>query len=86
MSYKVELRPEALDDLKGLDYNIAKRILRKIDCFGENFDIITPEPLKREFKGLYKLRIGDYRILYTYDNKKSLISIHYIGHRREIYK
>jgi len=86
MIYQVEIRPEALKDLDDLDINIGKRILRKLDWLRANFSYITPEPLKGEFKGLYKLRLGDYRILYTYDNEKNIISVHYIGHRREIYK
>jgi len=36
-------------------------LLRKLEWLRENFSLITPEPLKGEFKGLFKLRIGDYR-------------------------
>jgi len=47
--------------------------------------MITPEPLKGELKGLLKLRIGDYRLLYTCDYDEKLISVHLIGHRKNIY-
>jgi len=86
MSYKIELRPEALEDLKFLNSTVVDRILRKLDWLKENFEIITPESLKGEFKGLFKLRVGDYRILYTYDKRQKLISVHLIGHRKEIYR
>ena len=69
MSYSVEIRREALEDLRSLDPIIEIRILKKLEWFKENFDILTPEPLKGEFKGLFKLRVGDYRILYTCNNK-----------------
>ena len=85
MSYKIELRPEAIHDLESLDPSIVDRILKKLNWLKENFEIITPVPLKGELKGLFKLRVGDYRILYTHNKKQKLISVHLIGHRRDIY-
>ena len=86
MSYKIELRREAVSDLESLAPSVIDRILKKLDWLKENFEIITPAPLKGELKGLFKLRVGDYRILYTLDKKHKLISIHLIGHRRDIYR
>ena len=86
MSYRIEIRPEALEDLNSLDSAVAVRILRKLEWLRENFSLITPEPLKGEFKGLFKLRIGDYRVLYTYDKAQKLITVHLIGHRHEVYR
>jgi mRNA interferase RelE/StbE len=43
-------------------------------------------PLTGELKGLFKLRVGDYRIAYSIEEKKKLLTIHLIGHRREIYR
>ncbi|MCK4233696.1 type II toxin-antitoxin system RelE/ParE family toxin, partial [candidate division WOR-3 bacterium] len=37
-------------------------------------------------KGMYKLRVGDWRIIYTVNQKTKVITIHMIGHRKEIYK
>ena len=85
MSYKIELRPEAIHDLESLDPSVVDRILKKLNWLKENFEIITPVPLKGELKGLFKLRVGDYRILYTHNKKQKLISVHLIGHRRDIY-
>ena len=34
----------------------------------------------------FKLRVGDYRVLYEFDVKQGRIYLHYVGHRREIYK
>jgi mRNA-degrading endonuclease RelE of RelBE toxin-antitoxin system len=34
----------------------------------------------------FKLRVGDYRVLYEFDVKLGRIYLHYVGHRREIYK
>ena len=86
MSYNVELRPEALEDLKAIDSVVVDRVLKKLDWLKENFEILTPKSLKGDYKGLFKLRVGDYRVLYTCDKKQKLISVHLIGHRRDIYK
>ena len=51
--YEVEFTPEAEDDLSCLSKSIAQRILKKIRWLAENFEIVTPESLTGEFKGLY---------------------------------
>jgi mRNA interferase RelE/StbE len=84
--YRVELTLAALKELSQLDPVIAERICKKIDWLSQNFDFIVPEPLKGPFEGVYKLRIGDWRVIYNVDSKAKLIRIHLIGHRRDIYK
>jgi len=34
----------------------------------------------------YRLRVGDYRVLYEFDARAGRIFLHYVGHRRDIYK
>lgn len=80
----IEWIEEALEDLNGLDRTVGKRILKKITWLSHNFENIVPEPLSGEFKGSYKLRIGVWRVVYTFD--KETIIIHHVGHRKEIYK
>ena len=46
--------------------------------------MVTPEPLTGNFKGTYKLRVGDWRIIYTIGYNAILIQ--FVGHRKEIYK
>ncbi len=81
---KVEWDEEALDDLEKIDRPIVKRILNKISWFSQYFDAITPEPLSADMAGLFKLRVGDWRIVYEIG--KDVIVIKAVGHRREIYK
>lgn len=75
---------EALQNLDALDSLIRARMLSKVSWLKENFADITPEPLRRELKGLYKLRIGDYRIAYSV--RGDVIAIEMVGHRRDIYR
>lgn len=86
MAYLVEFKTEALDDLEKIDRVVAQRILDKLKWLSENFEEITPQPLTRELKGLYKLRVGDYRIVYSFNQDKELLTVQMIGHRREIYR
>ncbi len=84
MAKKVEWTEAALEDLERLDKPIINRILKKISWFSNNFDNITPESLSGELSGAFKLRIGDWRVIYAVEG--DAITIHAIGHRREIYK
>jgi mRNA interferase RelE/StbE len=52
--------------------------------FSENFERLVPDPLSDEFKGAYKLRVGDWRVVYTVERKT--VVIQFVGHRKEIYK
>ena len=86
MTYQVKFMPEALEDISRLDKTVAQRILTKIRWLSENFDNLTPEVLSGDWKGLFKLRVGGYRVAYTVNQKDQLITVHLIGHRRDIYK
>ncbi|MBA3922573.1 MAG: type II toxin-antitoxin system RelE/ParE family toxin [Nostocaceae cyanobacterium] len=85
MNYLVEYEPEALSDLKKLTQVVRERIITKISWLAENFDQITPQPLTADLSGFYKLRVGDYRVIYEFNQEERRIFIDRIGHRREVY-
>ena len=76
----------AEDDLTRLDRAVAQRIISRIQWLAEHFDEIKPELLTGTLSGFFKLRAGDYRIIYKVRKDQNLIVIHRIGHRREVYK
>jgi mRNA interferase RelE/StbE len=84
--HQVQFLPPAEKDLAGLDSSVGKRIVKRISWLAENLAELRPEPLAGDLAGLYKLRVGDFRVLYEIVGKEELIVIHYIGHRRQIYK
>jgi len=86
MSYQVEFLPDASDELAALDKTVAQRILNKLKWLAENFEELTPEPLHGELKGLFKLRVGDYRVIYSAVPSRQFITVHLVGHRKDIYK
>jgi mRNA interferase RelE/StbE len=76
----------ALEDLRRIDKRIAARIIEKIAWLALNADVVTHIPLASSLSDFYKLRVGDWRILYEVDRASEKLVIHKIGHRRDIYK
>ncbi|MGD1895375.1 MAG: type II toxin-antitoxin system RelE/ParE family toxin [Phormidesmis sp.] len=85
MSYKVEISDTAMKDLKKLNSQVRTRILKKIAWLGEHFESLVPQPLTGDLSGLFKLRVGDYRVVYSFMAEISIISIQRVGHRRDVY-
>ncbi len=83
--YQVEFRPRAAQDFDKLDQITAARVLKKLRWLAENFDSIRPEPLAGRLVGFFKLRVGDYRVIYQPDREKQVLTVRLVGHRREIY-
>jgi len=86
LRYKVDFTSQAFQNISELDKPIAERILNKIDWLADNLDIILPQPLRGEFQGVYKLVVGDWRVLYSIDYPERIITIHIIGHRSNVYR
>ena len=84
--YRVHLLDAASKDLARLDKPVARRIVERVHWLAENLEDTTLEALTGELDGLFKLRIGDYRVVYELIHDEQLIMIHAIGHRREIYR
>ena len=80
----VKWSEDALKDLGRIDFVIAQRIAAKVTWLVENFADIVPEKLHRDLAGLYKLRVGDYRVEYSV--RGDFIIIEAVGHRRDIYR
>jgi len=62
--YRLNLLDNAISDLQNLGPIISKRIVSKLKWFRENIEHVTTDSLKGEFSHLFKLRVGDYRVLY----------------------
>lgn len=84
--YRIEFLPEASTEVAALDKAVAQRVLNKLKWLAENFAELSPEPLSDKLKGLFKLRVGNYRVFYSFNRERRIITVHLVGHRREIYK
>jgi mRNA interferase RelE/StbE len=82
--YKIELRrraQRALDRLPKTDFQAVVEAMKELAQ--------TPRPRgveKVKSTGLWRIRQGDYRIIYSIDDNQYLVTIVRIGHRREIYR
>ena len=82
MKYKVELKPKAIKDLKGLPKTEGKRIIEKLKLLED--DLQGNVKRLTNFTPEYRLRVGEWRVLFEVDDKK--IIVYRIRHRKEAYK
>jgi mRNA interferase RelE/StbE len=84
--YQIRILEAAARQLASLDPAVARRIVKRVHWLADNLEEIQLEALAGDLTGLYKLRIGDYRVVYEILHAEEIIVIHLIGHRREIYR
>jgi len=84
--HHIRILDPATRELARFDRPVSRRIVERIQWLAANLDSLTPEALAGDLAGLYKLRVGDYRVLYEILHDEQTIVIHAIGHRREIYR
>lgn len=85
MAYSILLAPPAERQLKALAESIQKRIVKRLRSLRENPRPQGAKKLAGE-EDLYRVREGDYRIIYTIRNKELIVLIVKIGNRKEVYR
>ena len=63
---------------------VQQAVMRKVDDMGMRLGSFPHHRLTGRLE--CRLRIGDYRVLYEFDQLAGRIVLHYVGHRREIYQ
>jgi mRNA interferase RelE/StbE len=85
-NYQVHLSAKSQRDIKKLDSTIRPRIIKAITKLSKNRTPQQFKPLMGKDIAQFRIRIGDYRILYdVYDYDKTVLII-CIGHRKDIYR
>lgn len=84
MTYRVDVRPAAVRALRRVDHQDRPRIQAAIALLAED----PRPPAARALRGRdgYRVRVGDYRILYTVDDGVLVVVVVTLGHRREVYE
>lgn len=85
MPYDVQITPAATRDLKKLPREFAVAVRRKIDGLITNPRPNGVQKLVGE-DNLYRIRTGDYRILYTIEDQKLIVVVVKVGNRRDVYR
>jgi mRNA interferase RelE/StbE len=85
VAYRLLIRPAAERDLRALTPTILERVDARIRALAEN-----PRPhgfeRLRGPQGGFRLRVGDYRILYDVDDAQQMVMIARVRHRRDVYR
>ncbi|MGB9521195.1 MAG: type II toxin-antitoxin system RelE family toxin [Anaerolineales bacterium] len=84
--YNVRILEAAVQDLAKIDHDTARRIVQKIYRLAENLELTRLEMLTGDLVGFYKLRVGDYRVIFEVLWEEKNILIHAIDHRSRIYR
>jgi mRNA interferase RelE/StbE len=84
-SYKILIKKSAADELAGgIPRRDLEKIVRRIRDLGND-----PRPSgcrKLSGQDRYRLRQGDYRIVYAVDDSRRIVEVFKIGNRREVYR
>jgi mRNA interferase RelE/StbE len=84
MPYQVLIKRSAEKELDSLPANLRNRVAERLLRLEQ-----VPRPLGvKKLRGQdgYRLRVGDYRILFTIDDSAKRIMVYAIGHRRDVYR
>ena len=84
-SYKIEWKKSASKELKQLDRLVIPKVVKAVEKLATN---PTP-PGGRKIRGsehTYRIRLGEYRIIYSIKSNVLVIEVISVGHRKEIYR
>ena len=84
MMYQVVVAPAVNKVIAGLPQDVRKRIALRLVALQSN-----PRPpgcIKLTGEDAYRIRVGDYRVIYTVDDGRLIVVVIDSGHRREIYR
>jgi mRNA interferase RelE/StbE len=82
-SFEIVSQPTVHKDLRRLPKTALARVMARIEG-------LASDPLPRQVvklsdaERLYRIRVGDYRIVYEVDAEARLVTIHYVRHRRDV--
>jgi mRNA interferase RelE/StbE len=83
--YSVEVKPPARKELEALPDNVLARVVQRISALGD-----APRPAGcKKLKGYehhWRVRVGDWRVVYIIDDASKLISVTRVAHRSEVYE
>jgi mRNA interferase RelE/StbE len=84
MAYSIKWDVRAYKELKAINNKDAVGILNAINKIQK--DPKGAKPLEGKFKGKFRIRVGDYRVIYWVNDEEQAIYIIAVGHRKDIYK
>ena len=85
MAWEVRFKPSALREFRDLPGNMQTRVGRRLDSLASD---PRPQGVQKLEGGadFYRVRVGDYRIVYAIDDPARIVFIAKIGHRGDAYR
>ena len=84
-SYKIEWKRSAEKELRAIDKQYIPKIIEAVESLA-----IDPFPSQsrklRDVEKSYRIRVGNYRVVYQVDVGEGIITIYHIRHRKDIYR
>lgn len=84
--YSISIKTTALKELEKVPKTYAIKITNSINKLAQDPRPPGVKKLKGTDETLYRVRVGDYRIIYSVEDKIQIIEVTRIGHRKDIYK
>ena len=84
VSYSVRIKNSAAKELASLPRDVRERLIKAIDRLGE--EPMAGNLLKGGLRGLRRLRIGSYRVVYEVLDEELVVLVVRVAHRRESYR
>ena len=84
-SYEIQWKGSAERDLRNIDPKQIPRIIQAIEFLVDNPFLSQCRKL-RDSERDYRIRVGDYRVVYQVDTKTKVLTIYHVRHRREAYR
>ena len=84
LRYSIRIKSNTLRAIRKLDADARRRVVARIDGLASNPTAGTR--LKGEFAGLWRVRVGEYRIIYELRQSEVTVLVLRVAHRREVYR
>ena len=84
MTYRVTIASSARREIDKLTTDIRKRIVARILSLEQE-----PRPIgaiKKQGEDAYRIRVGDYRVIYSIEDTVKIVTVIKVGHRRDVYR
>lgn len=82
--YEIRWGKKAFEELESLDFFLRKRIIKKLDELALKF--FSGDVKRLVGSDYYRLRVGDYRVIFGVDNFLKILKVAKVGHWKGIYK
>lgn len=84
--FKIVFKRSAEKELSKLPTSVVRRIAPVIDDLASNPRPIGSKKLEAQKDELWRVRVGDYRIVYLIEDVLQILEVQKVGHRKDIYK